>query len=72
MLLGCGQAGKSTFIKQMRIIHSEGFQDEEKEQMKLDISSNIAHAITMLIENSLFEGTPQGEEDKNIQSAKHS
>ena len=56
----------------MRIIHSEGFQDEEKEQMKLDISSNIAHAITMLIENSLFEGTPQGEEDKNIQSAKHS
>ena len=69
MLLGCGQAGKSTFIKQMRIIHSEGFQDEEKLEMKRDIASNIAHAITTLIENSLFEETPQGEDDKNLETA---
>ena len=69
MLLGCGQAGKSTFIKQMRIIHSEGFQDEEKAQMKLDIASNIAMSISTLIENSLFEETPQTDEDKDLQAA---
>ena len=69
LLLGCGQAGKSTFIKQMRIIHSEGYQDDEKHQMKLDIASNIAMSISVLIENSLFEATPQTEEDKEIQAA---
>ena len=69
MLLGCGQAGKSTFIKQMRIIHSEGYQDEEKNQMKLDIASNIAMSISVLIENSLFEATPQTKEDTDIQEA---
>jgi len=69
LLLGCGQAGKSTFIKQMRIIHSEGYQDEEKNQMKLDIASNIAMSISVLIENSLFEATPQTKEDTDIQEA---
>jgi hypothetical protein len=69
LLLGCGQAGKSTFIKQMRIIHSEGFQDDEKTQMKMDIASNIAMSITVLIENSLFEANPQSDEDKQLQTA---
>ena len=67
LLLGCGQAGKSTFIKQMRVIHSEGFADEEKEQMKLDIASNIAHAIITLIENR--EETPEEESDKKLKDA---
>ena len=53
----------------MRIIHSEGFQDDEKTQMKLDIASNIAMSITVLIENSLFEGNPQSDEDKRLQTA---
>ena len=69
MLLGCGQAGKSTFIKQMRIIHSEGFQDDEKEQIKLDIASNIAHSITCLIENSVFDETLETDENKKLQAA---
>ena len=69
MLLGCGQAGKSTFIKQMRIIHSEGFQDDEKEQIKLDIASNIAHSITCLIENSVFDETLETDEGKKLQAA---
>ena len=34
LLLGCGEAGKSTFIKQMRIIHSNGFTDEERMAFK--------------------------------------
>ena len=42
---------------------------DEKHQMKLDIASNIAMSISVLIENSLFEATPQTEQDKEIQAA---
>ena len=35
LLLGCGEAGKSTFIKQMRIIHSDGFTAEERMAIKV-------------------------------------
>lgn len=69
LLLGCGQAGKSTFIKQMRIIHSEGFHDEEKTQMKLDIASNIAVSVMTLIQNSLFDENPQTDEDRQLNAA---
>ncbi len=34
LLLGCGEAGKSTFIKQMRIIHSDGFSQGERRAFK--------------------------------------
>ena len=29
---GTGESGKSTFIKQMRIIHGSGFNDEDKSE----------------------------------------
>ena len=52
LLLGCGEAGKSTFIKQMRIIHSEGFSTEEKMEIKSSIASNILSAIQTLLQNT--------------------
>lgn len=52
LLLGCGEAGKSTFIKQMRIIHSEGFSDAERREFQNNISVNIVSAIQTLIFNS--------------------
>ena len=69
LLLGCGQAGKSTFIKQMRIIHSEGFQDDEKAAIKRDIASNIGTAIMALIEHSLFDENPKTDNDKKLKAA---
>ena len=45
LLLGCGEAGKSTFIKQMRIIHSGGFSDREKLEIKRAIANNILSAV---------------------------
>lgn len=30
MIIGTGESGKSTFIKQMRIIHGNGYSEEDK------------------------------------------
>merc|ERR1712111_137847 len=55
LLLGCGEAGKSTFIKQLRIINSEDeegkFSEEEKSKYKSTIASNIISSIISLVDN---------------------
>ena len=51
LLLGTGEAGKSTFIKQLKIIKSTEFTAEEKQQYKEDIASNILVSILTLADN---------------------
>merc|ERR1719461_2528566 len=42
LLLGAGESGKSTLVKQMRILHEETpFTDEEKKQKIAEIKRNI-------------------------------
>ena len=47
LLLGCGEAGKSTFIKQMKIIHSGeedgGWTPEDKQQFRFYRLLTTAH-----------------------------
>ncbi|KAJ5155744.1 hypothetical protein N7492_008547 [Penicillium capsulatum] len=50
LLLGAGESGKSTIIKQMRIIHSRGFPDEERHQTRAVIYSNIVVAFKVLLD----------------------
>ncbi|XP_064641600.1 guanine nucleotide-binding protein G(s) subunit alpha isoform X2 [Lineus longissimus] len=45
LLLGAGESGKSTIVKQMRILHVNGFGPEEKKQKIEDIKKNIRDAI---------------------------
>ncbi|VVC32322.1 Hypothetical protein CINCED_3A018427 [Cinara cedri] len=45
LLLGAGESGKSTIVKQMRILHVNGFSEEEKRQKIEDIKKNIRDAI---------------------------
>nr|AGJ70283.1 G protein subunit alpha s1 [Terebratalia transversa] len=45
LLLGAGESGKSTIVKQMKILHVNGFNDEEKRQKIDDIRKNIRDAI---------------------------
>ncbi len=61
LLLGCGEAGKSTFIKQMRIIHSEGFSDEERVAMKADMAANVVSAIQTLLQNVKWQWAESSE-----------
>lgn len=45
LLLGAGESGKSTIVKQMRILHVNGFSEREKKQKIEDIKKNIRDAI---------------------------
>ena len=54
LLLGSGSCGKSTIVKQMRIIHGEGFDEEERKEYKFLINKNVLHALLTLL-NGLKE-----------------
>lgn len=47
---GAGESGKSTVIKQMRIIHGMGFQEDERRGFKGVIYSNMVIAFRVLLE----------------------
>uniref|UniRef100_A0A8C5QYW4 Guanine nucleotide-binding protein G(s) subunit alpha n=1 Tax=Leptobrachium leishanense TaxID=445787 RepID=A0A8C5QYW4_9ANUR len=49
LLLGAGESGKSTIVKQMRILHVNGFNAEEKKIKIQDIKNNIKEAIETIV-----------------------
>ncbi|XP_013408489.1 guanine nucleotide-binding protein G(q) subunit alpha [Lingula anatina] len=49
LLLGTGESGKSTFIKQMRIIHGSGYSDEDKRSFIKLVYQNIFMAMNAMI-----------------------
>uniref|UniRef100_A0A1Y1KRW1 Guanine nucleotide-binding protein subunit alpha n=1 Tax=Photinus pyralis TaxID=7054 RepID=A0A1Y1KRW1_PHOPY len=49
LLLGTGESGKSTFIKQMRIIHGAGYSDEDKRGFIKLVFQNIFMAMQSMI-----------------------
>ncbi|CAN9504543.1 unnamed protein product [Ophioblennius macclurei] len=50
LLLGAGESGKSTFIKQMRIIHGRGYSDEDKRGFTRLVFQNIFTAMQAMIQ----------------------
>jgi GTPase SAR1 family protein len=49
-LLGAGESGKSTFAKQIRLIHLGGFTDEERAHFREVIYENVLYSAKNLIE----------------------
>ncbi|XP_007903114.1 guanine nucleotide-binding protein subunit alpha-14 [Callorhinchus milii] len=49
LLLGTGESGKSTFIKQMRIIHGDGYSDEDRKCFTKLVYQNIFTAMQAMI-----------------------
>ncbi|KAM9785637.1 guanine nucleotide-binding protein G(i) subunit alpha [Neosynchiropus ocellatus] len=49
LLLGAGESGKSTIVKQMKIIHEAGYTDEECNQYKVVVYSNTIQSIMAII-----------------------
>ncbi|XP_033625275.1 guanine nucleotide-binding protein G(q) subunit alpha-like [Asterias rubens] len=49
LLLGTGESGKSTFIKQMRIIHGSGYSEEDRKTFTKLVYQNIFMAANAMI-----------------------
>jgi len=47
--LGAGECGKSTVLKQMRILHNNGFTEEELAQQRSVVFNNTVHAMGALL-----------------------
>lgn len=50
LLLGAGESGKSTILKQMKLIHEGGYNLQEKRAFSAIVYSNIAQAMKMILE----------------------
>ena len=62
LLLGSGESGKSTFLKQMRIINGSDSVDEELKQYRLVIYGNIVKGMKVLIDARDKLGIAWGDE----------
>ncbi|CAG9806756.1 unnamed protein product [Chironomus riparius] len=68
LLLGTGESGKSTFIKQMRIIHGSGYSDDDKRSFIKLIYQNISMAMQSMI-HAMESLKIEYSDEKNIEKA---
>ncbi|CAJ0566762.1 unnamed protein product, partial [Mesorhabditis spiculigera] len=70
LLLGAGECGKSTVLKQMRILHDHGFTEEEALQQKGVVYNNTVQAMATVLralpQLSLQFSDPAREADARI------
>ena len=65
LLLGAGESGKSTILKQMKLIHDGGYNKEEKEAFKEIIFSNIIQSMRVILEAMKMLGVGLGNAGAN-------
>ncbi|KAL5502252.1 hypothetical protein EMCRGX_G008997 [Ephydatia muelleri] len=51
LLLGTGESGKSTIVKQMKIIHGDGYSSEELDTFKHVVYKNLVASMTAIVRN---------------------
>ncbi|WPH02470.1 Hypothetical protein R9X50_00533400 [Acrodontium crateriforme] len=68
LLLGAGESGKSTVLKQMRLIHTKGFSQSERKQWKVTIFQNLVHAFQVVF-GAMEEQEVDFANDHNIRFA---
>lgn len=68
LLLGAGESGKSTILKQMKLIHDGGYSQEERDAYREIIFSNTVQSMRVIIEAMVQLGIPLTQE-KNAEHA---
>lgn len=61
LLLGAGESGKSTFLKQMRIIHGIKFENELVKEYQQVIYQNVVKGMRVLVDARDKLGIPWGD-----------
>ncbi|XP_022082144.1 guanine nucleotide-binding protein G(q) subunit alpha [Acanthaster planci] len=69
LLLGTGESGKSTFIKQMRIIHGSGYSEEDRKTFTKLVYQNIFMAANAMIRAMDTLKIPYGDPTNEKRSA---
>ncbi|KAJ6666383.1 hypothetical protein lerEdw1_000656 [Lerista edwardsae] len=68
LLLGAGESGKSTIVKQMKIIHKDGYTDQECREYRSVVYSNTLQSIIAIAKAmstlGIEYGEPQSKEDE--------
>lgn len=49
-MLGAGESGKSTILKQMKLIHDDGYNKDDRDSFKEVIFSNCAQSMRAILE----------------------
>jgi len=70
LLLGAGESGKSTILKQMKLIHDNGYTKEDKDAFKEIIFSNTIQSMRVIIEAMERLGIALKDESLKDSSAK--
>nr|XP_046224524.1 guanine nucleotide-binding protein subunit alpha-13-like [Oncorhynchus gorbuscha] len=66
LLLGAGESGKSTFLKQMRIIHGQDFDQQDREEFRATIYSNVIKGMRVLVDAREKLHIPWGSPDNQV------
>ncbi|PUU74549.1 guanine nucleotide binding protein, alpha subunit [Tuber borchii] len=65
LLLGAGESGKSTILKQMKLIHASGFSKNDRDDYRVIIFSNLLNSFKIILEAmESYDLTFQNEENE--------
>lgn len=72
ILIGTGESGKSTFVKQMKLLSSpnQTFPDKYREKFIAEIQRNLVQSLASILSFMEQENIPFGQEDASILKAK--
>ena len=66
LLLGAGESGKSTVLKQMRVIHNGGFSSNEFKQYRPVVYSNTIQSLVAILRAMPNLGIAFSHEDREV------
>ncbi|XP_064394869.1 guanine nucleotide-binding protein G(s) subunit alpha-like [Halichondria panicea] len=67
LLLGAGESGKSTVVKQMKILHKDGFSKEERLAKVTEIKSNVRDVLLTVLTEMSNMSPPEELADKELE-----
>ncbi|XP_054844205.1 guanine nucleotide-binding protein G(t) subunit alpha-3 [Eublepharis macularius] len=65
LLLGAGESGKSTIVKQMKIIHKDGYTDQECQEYRSVVYSNTLQSMLAIVKAMSTLGIEYGNAQRN-------